>query len=135
VSFFYPDPTLDADESVRWRKRCQRSLRTAVPGTLVLTEQRLLFRPSLLAGVRRGLLAVVLRECLRAESVERTGTAYDGGTHRRVRITLEDGTEEMFVARGVDQMAEFLTAAFREAGSLGPSLAPAPILRPTSNRG
>ena len=58
---------------------------------------------------RRKVLNYELRDFVSFDIVERTGTAYDGGTHRRLRFTLADETSVLFVVKNIDEAATFFS--------------------------
>jgi hypothetical protein len=103
MGFDLPDPQLKPGEHVVWGCAAQRSIprRTFVAGWLFLTERRIVFQPNRLnIGIAsRDLLSYELRDCLGAEVIDRTWTLYDGGTRRRIRLNLADGTSVLFVVK------------------------------------
>jgi hypothetical protein len=121
MSFFFPSPSLGAGETVVWSHKCQRSIpqRAFIGGTLLLTEDRLVFQPARLTVKHPEVLSYPLADCARVETVERTWTAYDGGTHRRIRLVMADGSSELFVIKDVDEVASFLSDAIHRTASPG----------------
>ena len=114
MGLIFPAPKLEPGEQVAWSGRAQRCERTAWAGTLVLTQTRLVFTPTRL-GAPAPVSQYPLRDCVRIETVERTGTPYDGGMRRRIRLVLADGTSALFVVKHTDETAAFLNDAIRNA--------------------
>jgi hypothetical protein len=75
--------------------------RRAVPGQLEFTRRRVWFTPHR-ADPRREWTAE-LREIRSVDKAPRTYGPFNGGLRQRLRLTMADGSSEIFVVLGLDQ--------------------------------
>jgi hypothetical protein len=124
MKWLFRDPSLSADESVKWKKKASLGpstgspdVRTAVAGVLyVTTIGRLLFVPN------RGNLwkYTQTREWQVSDIAEigeqkRDWTGYTGGMQKRLRIGLRDGRELLFVVSKRDEAVNGLRSVVHGA--------------------
>lgn len=102
MSWLIPEPKLNADERVLWRKPGSITLRTAVGGTLYVTSARILFVPNRLNTHRNRQVREWPLPAVQSVDVQgRDFTAYTGGMHNRLRLTLATGEHLLFVIKGL----------------------------------
>ena len=92
--------------------------RTTKGGRLIVTNDRILFRPrrfDRLFGARD--LAVPRAAVAEIEVAPRTRGLFDGGLRRRLAIRMGDGTEHLFVVNRAAQLAADLRSELFVSGS------------------
>jgi hypothetical protein len=123
MGLIIPTPPLDSGEVLRWTRPAGYSLETTVVGgTLYLTSKDFMFMPNVFSGRFRtwGPQRISLKRVASIGVQERTGTPYNGGLRRRVRVELDNQEVHLFIIRHPDDVA----AELRRLVGLGPSPAP-----------
>jgi hypothetical protein len=114
VSMWFRDPPLRPGERVLWSAGANRDQGgRAVGGKLYVTAERLLFVANRMDHRMRGLDWEVGRDLVNGYGVANRSLArgpLSGGIRRRLRVTLADGTEGLFVVRRPDATAAALSA-------------------------
>ena len=107
---------LEPDEHVRIsRLAAMAQGRTTKGGRLIVTNQRVLFRPRRFDRLFGAHDLTVSRAAVAAiEIAPRTRGPFDGGLRRRLAIRLRDGTEHLFVVNRVFQLAASLRSELFE---------------------
>jgi hypothetical protein len=109
MGFFMQEPPLRAGETVLWRRPMSYSLETSfVGGTLYMTNVDLMFVPGKLARRYKGPLRLPLEAIAAFGVEERTGTPYNGGLRRRLRVEMSDGEVYLFVTDRPDHVVREL---------------------------
>lgn len=103
MSLLLPTPCLDVDEQVAWHRPASLTLRTAVGGTLYVTNGRLIFVPNRLNYGRSRKPRAWPRDQVAAVEVrDRDFTPYTGGMHNRFQVTLKNGEQLLFVVKDLE---------------------------------
>ena len=109
---------LRESEALIFRRRANRTVgRRARGGRLYLTDQRLVFEPSLLERLlsRKGFWEASLANVATVDVAPPGGGRFDGSAIRRLRIRQTDGLEELFVVvRPASVASEIAEAAAQE---------------------
>lgn len=104
-------PALQAGEPVIWQKLANRQQGTsrAVGGRLCLTKFALYFQPSRFDALFHGLTwKADLRQISKVGIEPRDGNPFSGGIRERLRIDLVDGSTEVFVVNGLNEVLDRL---------------------------
>lgn len=116
-------PELEADEQVAVRKAANRAQGArSVGGRLTVTDRRLIFKPTLLDSILAGRAwSVNLDEVVEIGAAARGGKGgpFGGGMRRRLRVRASDGSEELFVVNGLDDLIRDLAENGLPADSAG----------------
>jgi hypothetical protein len=102
VGLWVPEPELDGDESIVWRRLANRTQGwRAVGGRLTLTSRLLVFKPHRFDRATRGHAWTAPRDDISAVGLEprSPGSVFGGGLRVRLRVDLEQGGAELFVVR------------------------------------
>jgi hypothetical protein len=114
VSLWFRTPRLGEGERVLWEVAANRQQGSrAVGGKLAATSSsRLVFTPnrveSLLGGREWSLSYERIKGCDIADRTLRGGP-FSGGVRRRLRLSLTDSTEELFVVNNAGQIVSTLS--------------------------
>lgn len=102
---------LGPSEALRWSGTASRTVRRKwVGGRVFVTNRALYFRPGLLARLTDETLRVPVSTVVSVSVIDRTGTLYDGGMRRRVRVVVESGKEHLFAMPHIDRRAAEIRA-------------------------
>jgi hypothetical protein len=108
-SFINVRPPLAPGEQIRWQGPCLYALeRATVGGTLFATQTELIFMPNRLSGHELGPKRIRMASVSRIGVMERTGTPYNGGLRRRVRVAMHNGTDHLLIMKHPDETAQKL---------------------------
>lgn len=111
MGFFNTEPPLQPSEQIRWFRPMGYSLKAnAIAGRLYVTTSELIFVPSNLARRHKndGPPRTPLTDIADIGVQERTGTPYNGGMRRRLRVELRDGRVHLFMVNNAEQIASEL---------------------------
>jgi hypothetical protein len=108
LSFLNRPPALVPGEKVRWSHPCLYSLeRSTVGGTLVLTQNALIFTPNRISGHPDRAERINLSNIVSVDVQAPTGTPYNGGMKERIRIKTRGGrTHLLHTKRPAETAAE-----------------------------
>jgi hypothetical protein len=124
-SWINQSPVLEAGEAIAWELPAVLSAdgRHTVSGSLFVTDRSVIFQPNRVNTSKNDPMAFPIDAIVGVERVERTGTLYDGGMRRRLRIVTADGTRTMFIVRDLDGVISRLSnaVAARRPGAQSPA--------------
>jgi hypothetical protein len=107
-------PRLGNSETVIWRHLANRtqSMNRAVGGCLYLTSARLLFEPNRVDAATGGQAWSASLLSIKAVGRQpRDGSPFSGGSRDRLIVELADGTAEMFIVNGLEEVIGVLQQA------------------------
>lgn len=112
MGIFSRPPALSSGERVRWKRPMGYSLPSvAIPGTMYLTDHDLLFVPARFSSHKsEARQRIAVRQVASVDIQPRTGTLYNGGLRRRVRIRLDNGDVHLFTSNHPDRVVRELQA-------------------------
>jgi hypothetical protein len=106
MGWFVKEPELDPGERVVTTKAANRAQgRRSVGGRLTVTDRRLIFMPNLVDSILAG----------RSWSVAKgdvAGVGEAAGMRKRLRVRTNDGGEELFLVKGLE---EFVSQLIQQA--------------------
>jgi hypothetical protein len=107
INFINQRPPLEPGEHILWQRPCGYSLDTAVvAGTIFKTESDLIFMPNRMSNRKSwGPQRIRLADVSRVDVMGRTGTPYNGGLRRRVRVEMHNGAAHLLVMKHPDKRA------------------------------
>jgi hypothetical protein len=119
LSFLNVSPPLRPGEQIRWTRPAAYCLDTStVGGTLSVTTLGLVFMPNRVSSQRDwGPQRLPLGDIETIDVQERTGTPYNGGLRRRVRVRLRSGEVHLFIMKHPDETAAELRSLAADAAS------------------
>jgi hypothetical protein len=106
MGLFNQTPPLLSGEVIRWKKPAGYSLETtAIGGTLFVTSIALVFMPNRLSSRRDwGPQRIPIDTIAKIAVQERTGTPYNGGMRRRLRIETTSGEVHLIWVKHPDEV-------------------------------
>jgi hypothetical protein len=109
------EPLLDGERPLAsWNVNRTQTATRAVGGKLFVTTHRVVFLPHRLDAATGGLPWTTPRTSVVGVSrQEPGGDTLGGGLRARLRLTLADGQEQLFVVNRLDQVVLDLTTALR----------------------
>jgi len=118
MGIFGGKPRLDQAEAVVWQQLANRtqSAGRAVGGRLFLTSTRLLFEPNRVDAATGGEnWSAPLTDIKSVGKQSRDGNPLSGGLRDRLRLTLADGSAELFVVNRLDKVIGVVQDAVGQA--------------------
>jgi hypothetical protein len=126
MGIFIAKPDLDEAETATWQRLANRTQgNRAVGGRLYLTATRLLFEPNRVDARTGGhQWTAPLADIIAVGTEPRDGNPMSGGLRERLRLTLADGSAELFVISHLGEVIRVLRDAVTHARHDRPSSPP-----------